>query len=551
MFDTTIYRDYQLSGIYSLWYYFQSFRDGNPLVAMPTASGKSWVIGGFIHSMFEAWPASRVIMATHDENLISQNLDKLIKIWPCAPAGVFSAGLKRKEHHLPITFGGIQSMHKCPELFGAVDILIIDEAHLCSQRETTMYQKFISALKAVNPRLRVIGLSATCYRLGLGMLTEGGIFTDVCYDLTTMEEYNKLVDAGWLCPLVAKKTTYRIDVSDVGLRGGEYIESEQQRAVNKEEVTRAVLQELIRCAPDRNRWLIFATGCEHCDAIAEMLNQMGVSCVAVHSKLPKKVSQANYEAFKRGEVRACVNMNGMTTGVDIPEIDLIAFLRYTNSTSLWVQMLGRGTRIAPWIRKLCCIVFDFTTNTQRLGPINDPKIPPKPGKGKKGGAAPAKCCSVCDTWNHPSVRYCGGQPTPSFAGCGYEFPAPVKFELESSGLDVQRTEKVSEVPITQWMDVDRVVYRKHQKRNSIKPPSLLVSYFDGLQRVREWVCLEHTTNIRNRAVRWWRERAGEYAPVPLTIDDALSRISELKSTKRLLVWMKEPNPEIVNYELET
>lgn len=549
MIDWSKFRGYQLDGISALWQYFRDYT-GNPLIAMPTGSGKSWVIAGFVASVFMQFSNQRVLACTHDEVLIKQNLAKLLHIWPTAPAGVYSAGLKRREHLAPITFCSIQSVHKKAELFGHVDLLIIDEAHLVSPRNETMYQRFIEALRARNPFLKVIGLSATCYRLGLGMLTEGQIFTHVCYDLTTPAEYNRLVASGYIAPLIARKTSYQIDVSDVSMRGGEYNESEQQQAVNREDVTRKVLQEIIRAVPDRNRWLLFATGTDHCDSVARMLQSYGIPTVPIHSNC--KEADENYELFSAGKVRAAVAMNSMTTGVDIPEIDFIGMLRHTASASLWVQMLGRGTRPAPWANKTNCLVLDFTSNTRRLGPINDPVVPTKPSKKKKrSGDAPVKDCPKCGVYNHASARYCGGEPVPTMYGCGYLFPPKVNIQLESSGLEVMRLQE--EELIVKLFEVSNVTYHENESRNPEKPNSMRVTYFcqgeKAVEKYREFICFEHGGAARAHAVRWWNERMpqGPIIGIPNSIKDALALRSHLKIPKQIRVWMKKPYPEILSY----
>jgi DNA repair protein RadD len=165
-------RWYQEEAIKSIFSYFME-NDGNPIIALPTGTGKSIVIADFVKKVFSYYQGQRVMMLTHVKELIKQDYQKLIDVWPTAPAGIYSAGLNRRDHLYPITFAGIASVHKKPELFGKQDLAIIDECHLVSARSNTMYLKFIDAMRAINPALKVIGLTATKYRLGQGLLTEG------------------------------------------------------------------------------------------------------------------------------------------------------------------------------------------------------------------------------------------------------------------------------------------------------------------------------------------------------------------------------------------
>ena len=174
---------------------------------MPTGTGKSLVIAGFLESIYRQYPMQKVLVLTHVKELIEQNCEKLLALWPTAPAGVFSAGLKRKDIHDRIIFAGIASIAKHAEKFGCVHLVIIDEAHLVSPSEETMYHKFLAALRVVNPHIKVIGLTATPWRLGQGKITEDGIFTDVCFDITSISAFNRLIQEGYLSPLIPRRTT--------------------------------------------------------------------------------------------------------------------------------------------------------------------------------------------------------------------------------------------------------------------------------------------------------------------------------------------------------
>lgn len=547
MFNPHIFRWYQLAAIQALFDFFDYYRspDSYPLIAMPTATGKSWVIAGLTQRVYEINPRLRVIMLTDDETLIAQNLEKLLTIWPAAPVGVHSAGLKRYDVVTPIIFGGIQSMYRKAALFGHVDFIMIDEAHMVSPKAMTMYRKFLSQLKFVNPNLRVIGFSATCFRMGQGLLTDGDdrMFTDVCYDLTHVDMYNRLVAEGWLSPLIPQRSNYRIDVSGVKIVGGEYDEKQQQAAVNKREVTIKVLDEMMEAAEHRKRWLIFATGVDHCNEVATMLRYRGIDAVPIHSKLSDKEYEKNFFQYKTGQVRAAVAMNSMTKGVDIPEIDYIAYLRHTNSTGFWVQSLGRGGRIAPWAGKVNCLVSDFTTNTRRLGPINDPVIPrPKTRKKRPGGGtAPVKVCGnpQCRCYVHASLSICNF--------CDYEFPSSVKFTPDVDGLEVQAG--MSEDPKVEEWKVDTITYHILQRRAQVKPPSLMVTYHCGLQRALEFVCFDHGDSQTLKAKNWWRERTPPGSVVPLSVADAYTMSYQIVAPFAVRVWTNaKPRPnKIVGY----
>lgn len=154
-------RYYQQDAINAFFKYFDDGNDGNPLLGMPTGTGKSLVIAKLIEMILMQWPGQRVMLLTHVAKLIEQDAKTLRKVWPNAPLGIYSTELKEKQHLQPIIFGGVQSVCKNPELFGWRDIIFVDEAHLIGDRDDTQYIKTIAALKMINPKLKVCGFSAT------------------------------------------------------------------------------------------------------------------------------------------------------------------------------------------------------------------------------------------------------------------------------------------------------------------------------------------------------------------------------------------------------
>lgn len=522
-------RDYQEDGLQALWSYFMTEK-GNPCLAWPTGSGKSIVPAEFIRRTCHHYPNQRFLVVTHVKELIEQNYNVLKRIWPNAPVGVFSAGLKTKQTAYPIIYGGIQSMVKLPDAFGHRDIMFVDEAHLVSQDDASMYQRFIGQLKIINPYLKVIGMSATPYRLGQGMITDGGLFTHIAHDLTSLENFNRLVTDGWLCPLVPKKTATELDVSSVSIQKGEFVSSQLQHEVDKAEITHKALQEALHYGQNRKSWLIFATGIEHANHIAEMLGRFGVECASVHSKQTSEYNDGAIKAFKEGSLRAIANYGKLTTGFDHPGIDLIVMLRPTLSVALWVQMLGRGTRPAPG--KSNCLVLDFAKNTARLGPINDPVIPRK--KGDKGGDIPIKICEACGVYNHISAREC--------SECGAPFTFQVKITAKA-GTD-ELIKKQPDAPIIEMLDINYVIYKKHTKEG--KPPTLKATYFNGTNGYSEWVAFEGHGLARHRAHEWWRQR--HVSNPPATVDEAMMLVTSLRPPRRIRVHSNKKYPEILSCE---
>jgi DNA repair protein RadD len=496
-------RPYQEAAISSIYDYFKTNK-GNPLVVIPTAGGKSLVMASFIEGVLKAWPDQRILIVTHVRELIAQNHAEMIGLWPEAPAGIYSAGLGKREAQARVLFAGIQSIHRRAHEIGHTDLVLIDEAHLIPGNSSTMYRRFLDALQAINPALKVIGLTATPFRTGSGMLHEGkdALFTDIAYEAPVRD----LIDAGYLCPLVSKQPNTRLDVSKVGTRAGDFIARDLAAAVDQDATTRAAVTEIITHGKDRKSWLAFCSGVGHARHVAEEFARQGVTCRTIFGDTPKEERDAIIAAFKRGEIRALASMGVLTTGFNAPAVDLIALLRPTKSAGLYVQMVGRGTRLAP--DKENCLVLDFAGNVRRHGPI-DLVRPKRPGDGG-GGEAPTKVCPECDSIIALSATEC--------SDCGYVFPArEVKIAPTAATLPVLS-------PKVQWLPVHGVSYSRHDKRGGL--PSMKVTYSCGLKSYNEWVCVAHQGYARQKALEWWQKRAPG-CPMPRTVDDAIAQAGQL------------------------
>jgi len=523
---------FQPEAVDSIFHYFEH-KNGYPLVAMPTGTGKSHVQANFIKRVIQQWPNQRFMCLTHVKELLVQNSERMAKAWPLAPIGIYSAGLKQRDTAMPIIFGGVASVHKNITAFGHRDLVLIDECHLVAPNDNTMYQQVIGGLKEINPYLKVIGFSATPWRMGQGLITDDGLFTDICYDLTSYEMFNRLIAEGYLCPPIPKITTAVIDTSDVRVSStGDFQSEALEHQTDK--VLYQALEELVSKAKNRNSWLIFTSGVKTSDHAAQILSQFGVNCESVHSKHTDAHNDKAIRDFKSGKLRAICNYGKLTTGFDYPAIDCIGMLRATMSPGLWVQMLGRGTRPSPETGKTDCLVLDFARNAERLGPINDPRIPRR--KGSKSGDMPVKLCDACGAYNHARATIC--------CSCGYDFPTHAPHGTVAAETPLIR----DEAPITEYFDVFRVTYAKHMKEGSA--PSIKVTYMCGalgMQRFNEWVALEAPGYGRKRAKEWWIQR--HYTEPPETTDAALHYISGLRAPKRIRVWVnKKPFPEVLGAE---
>jgi DNA repair protein RadD len=446
-------RDYQQRAIDMLYKWFEGNPSGNPCLELPTGSGKSWIIAALCRDALQSWPETRVLMLTHVKELIEQNAAQMRKVWPNAPLGIYSASVGRKQLGEPITFGGIQSLRGKARILGHIDLVLVDECHLIGHEAQGGYRQLIADLSAINPHLRVIGLTATPYRLGHGYITDPPAIFDAIISPTSIEE---LLAKGNLAPLRSKVTGARLDVTGVAKRGGEFVEAALQAAVDTDEQNRAVVSEMIERAEGRRWWIVFCAGVHHAEAIAEGLRERGIEAACITGATPKQERQELIRRFKRGELRALTNANVLTTGFDHPDVDLVAFLRPTLSPVLYVQMAGRGMR--PKSHTDHCLVLDFAGNVARHGPITAVQPPNKSKKGE--GEAPSKVCPDCGEICAASVRTC--------PACGFGFPPPEPKRLELRHDDIMGREGI-EMDVREWR------WLEHTSRSS-GMPMLRLSY---------------------------------------------------------------------------
>lgn len=495
-------RDYQRDAINSIYEYFAE-NTGNPLVVVPTGGGKSLIIGKFCEEAIKQWPDQRILMLTHVKELVQQNYTRLKQVWPDAPAGIYSASIGRRDTSSTLLFCSIQSVYRKAYQIGRFDLVLVDECHLIPPSGEGMYNTLLTDLKKINPKLKVIGFSATPWRMKSGhLIGDGTLFTDIAYDEADIKF---LVENGYLCKVVPKRMNNTVDSSGVTLRGGEFVQKELQKLMDIDDLNRAVVKEMLTWGQDRRSWLIFCTGVEHAGHIRDALRLVGIAAETVTGNTPKLEREQIIQNYQAGRIRALTNCDVLTTGFDAPQTDLLAILRPTKSPGLWVQIVGRGMRTAPG--KDDCLVLDFAGNTATHGPVDMITMGRRRKRQSGPSEAPIKHCPQCKTILTAFAKECE---------CGYLFPATALPKYEESADDKALLSFDS--PVVE-RNVDMMGFSRHRKEGS--PDSLKVTYYSGFYSIvaKEWVCLEHSGRPRVMAINWWRQWMG--TPTPKTVTDAI------------------------------
>lgn len=500
-------RPYQQEAVNAVYEHLRSRPpDNNPCVVIPTGGGKTPVIATICRDAVSLWDG-RVVILAHVKELLEQAADKLRRIAPEVPLGIYSAGLQRKDLGYAVTIAGIQSVFRRACDLGPVDLIIVDEAHLIPPDGEGMYRQFLADARVVNPQVRVIGLTATPFRMKTGTIcAPENILNEVCYEIGVRE----LIVQGYLSDLKTKAGLQKVSTDDLHVRAGEFVASEVEDLMDEESLVESACVEIIEHTRDRRAVLIFSSGIRHGQHIVEVMrDRHGVECGFVSGDTPAGVRSAILDRFRSGDLKHLCNVNVLTTGFDAPHIDCVALVRPTMSPGLYYQMVGRGFRLSPG--KDDCLVLDFGGNVLRHGPVDAIRVD-VPDRGD--GDAPAKECPAC----HALIA-AGYQTCPE---CGHEFPEPdrQKHEAEASTEGILSGQTTSEDH-----RVNEATYHVHFKRGDPNaPPTMRVEYRCGFNAYfREWVCFEHSGYARSKAEQWWRTRSFE--AIPETVEEAVELAS--------------------------
>lgn len=491
-------RWYQSQANAAVWEYLGS-KSGNCVAVLPTGAGKSLLIALLIRQALEF--GGRVVVLAHRKELLQQNADEIRGLIPGVDVGIYSAGLKSREIHNAVVVAGIQSVYRKAEDLGRRHLILVDEAHLISDLEESMYGQFLAAMKA-NEGLRIVGLTATPFRTGAGPICgPDRIFQRVVFEAKTAQ----LIAEGFLCPITNKVAEAEVNTDKVSLRGGEFVESEMQAAFDVDEKVQAACAEIIEKTQDRHSILVFASGVHHAEQIAELLPG---SAVVTGETLPIERAET-LRRFVAGELRFLVNVDVLTTGFNAKCVDAIAILRATMSPGLFCQMVGRGLRLHD--SKANCLLLDFGGNIARHGSIDDENFGRSEGKGRAGVASEngrGKKCPSCELDVSPSTVVC--------PECNFIFPR--ERELKHDITADETSQLTGATPPEEW-EVRDVVVRVHTKKDdSEAPQTVRVDYVctkNGIEgnlatiTIPEWTCPGHPSGnfARSKFLAWWDARS--------------------------------------------
>lgn len=558
-------RPYQKAALEAL---FQAVKTrGNVLLQAATGAGKTILVSSLIKFCLERWNM-RIAFIAHREQLVRQAYDKLMKVWPegRAVTGIASAGVDRAvEMNLPVVIGSVGTVaSRVESMASPLHMLIVDEAHhINPAAPKSQYMALIEALRERYPRLRVVGVTATPFRLNHGYIygdrcrkNKPNLFERLDYSIGIDE----LTEAGFLAParFFAKKAPKALDSVSLGA-DGDFNVNALAGVMSDAVIVGQAVEAVKRYAPGRKRILVFGVTTEHADILAGAFRNEGFKAKAVHTKIDAAERQSALADFEAGKLQVLTSVGVLTEGFDCPPTDCIVLCRPTMSPALYVQMVGRGLRTAEG--KTDCIVLDLAGNYERHGEPGSPRVV---WRGHEERAVTGLKCPSCGFINPRTAETCEscGEPLPrpeaaepvpcpwcgsgnpptalKCRACGavlYEesFKAP---ELEEVGRFRTQVCTVAGAPSV------NTGYRSRRGSRMIRVSLLCRTdgslfafpvnvYWDVEGQSSEWG--------KTRFQRDWMLLAD--SPPPVTLAEAGERIGELSFTPKVLV---EKNGEFYN-----
>ena len=354
-------RPYQTEAVKRVVSHFRA-TSAPAVVVLPTGSGKSLVIAELARLA-----RGRVLVLAHVRELVEQNHAKYQAYG--LEADIFSAGLKRKEASRQVVFGSVQSVVRNLEQFNdaSFTLLVIDECHRVSLEEDSSYRQVIEHLRSQNPQLKILGLTATPFRLGQGFIyhrhhhgmvrgSEESFFADCVFE----QPLRLMVKQGFLA--APKRLDMAIEGYDFSAlapsSSGLFREEELNRVVAGNRATPGIIAQVVEYAADRQGVMIFAATVAHAEEIMGYLPAEQAALITGATASAERT--ALIDAFKARQLKYLVNVAVLTTGFDAPHVDLIAILRPTESVSLYQQIVGRGLRLSPGKEE--CLILDYAGN---------------------------------------------------------------------------------------------------------------------------------------------------------------------------------------------
>lgn len=383
------------------------------LLQAPTGAGKTVIFASLVEKLLKSFNM-RILILAHREILIGQTVERMREVWPDVPVSMACASVGEVDLSMPVVVGSVQTLSRRLNELPMFHMVIIDEAHRLQPRgergsegelvtQDSAYNKILERLLSYLPSLRLLGVTATPFRLG-----HGYIYGDKCKPgvvnwfpaLTYQIPMKALMDIGALVPfhgMVADDVA--VELSVVKKTGGDFNEKALSQVMSRTIHLDAAVEAYQKHGENRRHAVVFCVDIAHSIALAERFQEAGFNAATIHSNLHADERNRIMADFKHGFINILLNVGILVEGWDCPQANLIMFCRPTLAPALYVQMLGRGLRPAPG--KSDCLLIDLAGNYARHGHPDFPTV-----KIPKGKADDDDGMDEYDDLPLPSERKC-------------------------------------------------------------------------------------------------------------------------------------------------
>ena len=312
------------------------------MAQMPTGTGKTYLLTAAIDSFVEDNPNTKVWIVAHRKELVSQIEETIKKFYSYSSS-------KNKSLLVSVKAMSIQWLARhYNEIEEEPGMIVIDEAHhALAKTYKEMWERF--------PKAKFLGLTATPCRLN------GKGFMDLFDVLVQSWNIPEFICKGRLATydfvsIKSDGVTQRL-IDSLQKRGadGDYQNKEMDMLLNKRPSIERLYQSFEEYGKDR-KGIVYAINISHAKKIMELYQEHGIKAVAIDSKTPTAERQADIEAFKKGDIQVLVNVDIFSEGFDCPDVEFVQLARPTLSLAKYLQMVGRGLRVAKG--KKNCVIID-------------------------------------------------------------------------------------------------------------------------------------------------------------------------------------------------
>lgn len=311
------------------------------MAQMPTGTGKTYLLTAVIDSFVRANPKAKVWIVAHRRELVSQIDETVRKFHSYSSA---TSSLLSSVKAMSIQW----LMRHYDEIEEEPGMIVIDEAHhALAKTYKEMWERF--------PKAKFLGLTATPCRLN------GKGFTDLFDVLVQSWDVPEFISKGRLATydfvsIKSDGVTQRL-IDSLQKRGadGDYQNKEMDMLLNKKPSIERLYRSLEEFGKDR-KGIVYAINISHAQKITKLYQEHGVKAIAIDSKTPVTERQQDIEAFKKGDIQVLVNVDIFSEGFDCPDVEFVQLARPTLSLAKYLQMVGRGLRVAKG--KKNCVIID-------------------------------------------------------------------------------------------------------------------------------------------------------------------------------------------------